>query len=65
MDTYEMEYLMRKVTNFIEERTLNNYLKEVVKNNRHCNHCSFNHSGICFFASECIKHDFTFYDEGD
>ena len=65
MDNYEMEYLMRKVTNFIEERTLNNYLKEVIKNNRHCNHCSFNHSGICFFASECIKNDFTFYDEGD
>ena len=58
-----MAYLMRKITNYIEERTLNNYLKEVVKNNSKCMRCFFNHSGICFFASECIKHDFTFYDE--
>lgn len=65
MDNYEMEYLMRKVTKYIEERTLNNFLNDVVKNNRHCNHCYFNHSGTCFLAYKCIKNDFTYYDEGD
>ena len=44
-----------------EMKILNDYLMIVVKNNTHCKTCEFNHSGICFFASECVAHDFIHY----
>lgn len=48
---------------------LNAYLTEVVKNSHKCAHCAFCHYGllgsICFFAYECIQHDFNYYNEGD
>lgn len=45
---------------------LNEYLFQVVQNARKCNHCALHHDdGTCFFAYECIKHDFHYYDEGD
>ena len=40
---------------------LNEYLREVVKNNDYCCHCVLNHEGICFFASKCVKHNFDYY----
>lgn len=44
---------------------LNKYLAEVIQNSHKCAHCIYNHDGICFFAYECIKNDWSFYDEGD
>lgn len=45
---------------------LNDYLFQVVQNARKCNHCALCHeNGICFFAYECIKHDFYYYKEED
>lgn len=40
------------------------FLAEVIKNSRKCSHCIFNHGGQCFFAYECIKNDWSFYNEG-
>lgn len=55
LDTYERDYKMNEL------KILNDYLMIVVKNNTHCKTCEFNHSGICFFASECVAHDFIHY----
>ena len=63
MDNYEMDYLMKRITKYIEEKTLNNYLNEVVKNNSNCMDCYYNRSGVCFFAFECIKYNFMWYNE--
>lgn len=42
-----------------EEKIINDYLMEVIKNSSVCANCVHNQgNGICFFASECIKHDF-------
>lgn len=42
-----------------EEKIINDYLTEVVKNSSVCANCVYNHgNGMCFFASECIKHNF-------
>lgn len=38
---------------------INDYLKEVVKNSSYCEKCVFKHYGICFFAYECVKNDFS------
>ena len=43
---------------------LNEYLAEVIKNSYRCEHCVNNHD-FCFFAYECIKHDFEYFDDGD
>lgn len=40
---------------------LNEFLKEVIKNNTYCKTCELNHNGICFFASECVTNDFIHY----
>ena len=40
---------------------INNFLKEVIKNNSYCKTCELNHNGICFFAYECVAHDFMHY----
>lgn len=44
-----------------ELKILNDYLIIVVKNNTYCKTCELNHNGICFFASECVAHDFIHY----
>ena len=45
---------------------LNEYLLQVVQSTRKCNHCALRHDdGTCFFAYDCIKHDFYYYNEGD
>ena len=40
---------------------INNFLKEVIKNNSYCKTCELNHNGICFFAYECVTNDFMHY----
>jgi hypothetical protein len=40
---------------------LNDFLKEVIKNNTYCKTCELNHNGICFFAFECVANDFVHY----
>lgn len=40
---------------------LNDLLQETIKNNTYCKTCELNHNGICFFAFECITHDFIHY----
>ena len=40
------------------------FLAEVIKNSHKCAHCIFNHDGQCFFAYQCIKYDWSFYNEG-
>lgn len=44
-------------------KELNEYLIEVVKNSNICEHCIFNHNGICFFSYECIKNNYDSYKE--
>lgn len=45
---------------------MNEFLYQVVQNSHRCAHCTYRHEdGICFFAYECIKHDFKFFDEGN
>ena len=44
---------------------LNDYLKVVIENNYKCQHCIICNENICFFASECVANDFTYYKEGD
>lgn len=41
----------------IERKVLNEYLTAIVNNSYICAHCVFNH-GFCFFAFNCIQHDF-------
>ena len=49
-----------------ENKIINNYLLEVVKNSYKCQHCSMYHNNnICFFAYDCIKKDFYYYKEED
>ena len=43
---------------------LNKYLAKVVANSHKCAHCIYNNDGVCFFAYECIKNDWSCYDEG-
>ena len=44
---------------------LNEFLQQTVQNSHRCAHCTYQHEdGICFFAYDCIKHDFKFFDEG-
>lgn len=48
---------------------LEEYLKEVIKNSYHCQHCAFSHPDedgyFCYFAYACIKKDFYFQKEED
>lgn len=46
-------------------KELNEYLVEVIRNSHKCTYCIYNHDGICFFAYECVKNDWSFYDEED
>lgn len=47
-------------------KELNEFLQQAVQNSHRCAHCIYHHEdGICFFAYECIKHDFKLFDEGD
>lgn len=49
-----------------KEKELNDYLIEVIKHSHLCQHCELCHENeLCFFASECIKNDFYYYQEGD
>lgn len=49
-----------------EEKKLNDFLIEVIKHNHLCQHCELCHENeLCFFASECIKNDFYYYQEED
>lgn len=51
---YSKEYLKK----------LNNLLQEVVKNNKKCQQCIYCHeNGVCFFAYECIKNNFEYYNK--
>ncbi len=40
---------------------LDKFLTLIVKNNSWCRTCELNHSGICFFAFDCITQDFVHY----
>lgn len=40
---------------------LNDVLKEMVENHDHCKECMLNHGGMCFFAYECLTHNFKYY----
>ena len=47
-----------------EEKILNDYLVEVIKHSHRCQHCKCClKNKLCFFASECIKYDFYYYQE--
>ena len=48
-----------------QEKAINDYLVECVKNNYHCQHCAKNHGNVCFFASECFIDNMKYYDDGD
>lgn len=48
-----------------QEKAINDYLMECIKNNYPCQHCAKNHNGICFFASECFIDNMRFYDGED
>lgn len=48
-----------------QEKAINDYLVECIKNNYHCQHCAKNHGGICFFASECFIDNMKYYDDDD
>ena len=48
-----------------QEKALNDYLVECVKNNYHCQHCAKNHNGVCFFAFQCFANDMMHFDDGD
>ena len=48
-----------------QEKAINDYLVECVKNNYHCQHCVKNHDGICFFAFQCFADDMKHFDYGD
>lgn len=57
-----------KIVEDIAEMAINEYLKIVVENSRKCQHCTLyfedsekNH--ICFFAGECVAHDFNHFSE--
>lgn len=47
----------------IQEKAINDYLMECVKNNYHCQHCTKNHNGICFFAFQCFANDMMHFDD--
>ena len=40
------------------QEKINEYYKNIVANSSNCKKCIFNHNGICFFAIECISHNF-------
>lgn len=41
-----------------EPKELDEYLREVVKNDEKCKYCMLRHEdNICFFAYECIKNN--------
>lgn len=42
---------------------LNDFLMEVVSNCSKCRECAFRFNGYCcYFASECIRQDFSYFD---
>lgn len=41
------------------------FLAEVVERSHHCAHCIFKHSFGCFFAYECIKNEYSWYEENE
>lgn len=48
-----------------QEKAINDYLAECIKNNYHCQHCAKNDNGICFFAFQCFANDMMHFDDGD
>jgi hypothetical protein len=53
-----------------KEIIINDFIKEIIKTNRKCNHCENCHNPntddtFCFFAYECLTRDFDFFNEGD
>lgn len=48
-----------------QEKAINDYLAECIKNNYHCEHCMKNDNGICFFAFQCFANDMMHFDSGD
>lgn len=49
----------------VQEKAINDYLAECIKNNYHCQHCAKNDNGICFFAFQCFANDMMHFDNGD
>ena len=59
---------MQELTKLSREAqiAINDFLEETVIHNYRCAHCIFKHGdGTCYFAYECIKNDFQYYNEGD
>ena len=53
-----------------KEEILNAFIKQIMKNSRHCNHCMNCHypnsyRTFCFFAYAYLRHDFDYFNEGD
>ena len=48
-----------------QEKIINDYLTECVKNNSRCQHCYNNHDNICFFAFKCFCSDGMFFNDFD
>jgi len=48
-----------------QEKAINGYLMECIKNNYYCQHCVKNHGGICFFAFKCFANDMMYFDDED
>lgn len=48
-----------------QEKAINDYLAECIKNNHRCQHCAKNHNGFCFFAFQCFANDMMHFDDGD
>lgn len=48
-----------------QEKAINDYLAECIKNNYHCQHCAKNDNGICFFAFQCFANDMMYFDDED
>ena len=48
-----------------QEKAINDYLAECIKNNYHCQHCAKNDNGICFFAFPCFANDMMHFDDGE
>lgn len=45
-------------------KAINDFLREVIENNHKCQHCIYCHGNTCFFAYDCIREDFRYFDKG-
>ncbi len=46
-----------------QEKAIDGYLMECIKNNCYCQHCVKNHNGVCFFAFQCFANDMIYFDD--